>query len=75
MVIITQQRRKPELSPGMGKQPPGVSQGAALSQQEAKLPKTTSPLQNITNIKIIKEKLKSFRAGKKIKSNTYICFS
>lgn len=57
----------------MGKPLPGVSQRAALSQQEAKLPKTTSPLQNTTNIKIIKENLKSFRAGgKKITSNTYI---
>lgn len=59
----------------MGKQLPGVSRGAALSQQEAKLPKTKSPLMNTTNIKITTENLKSFKAGgKQIKGNRYIFF-
>lgn len=46
----------------MGKQLPGgprVSQRAAVSQQKAKIPKT-SPVKNNINLKIMKKNLKSF---------------
>lgn len=60
--LSSQNRCGNRLSPGIGKElpgGPGVTQRATLSQQEAKLPKT-SPVKNRINLKVSTENLQSF---------------